>query len=59
MIDIVCHGVPGPFLWRDYLRYIEKKQGDIISVVNFRDKEEFGWKAHRETFKFVNGGGTK
>ena len=57
LIDIVCHGVPGPFLWRDYLRYIEKKQGDIISVVNFRDKEEFGWKAHRETFKFVNGGG--
>ena len=55
LIDIVCHGVPGPFLWRDYLRYIEKKQGDIISVVNFRDKEEFGWKAHRETFKFVNG----
>lgn len=57
LIDIVCHGVPGPFLWRDYLRYIEKKQGDIISVVNFRDKEEFGWKAHHETFKFVNGGG--
>ena len=57
LIDIVCHGVPGPFLWRDYLRYIEKKQGDIISVVNFRDKEEFGWKAHHDTFKFVNGGG--
>ena len=57
LIDIVCHGVPGPFLWRDYLRYIEKKQGDIISVVNFRDKEEFGWKAHHETFKFVNRGG--
>lgn len=56
LIDIVCHGVPGPFLWRDYLRYIEKKQGDIISVVNFRDKEKFGWKAHHETFKFVNGG---
>lgn len=56
LIDIVCHGVPGPYLWRDYLAYLEKKQGDTISVVNFRDKEEFGWKAHRETFKFVNGG---
>lgn len=57
LIDIVCHGVPGPYLWRDYLKYIENKHGDIISVVNFRDKEEFGWKAHHETFRFVNGGG--
>lgn len=57
LVDIVCHGVPGPLVWRDYLAYLEKKQGDVISVVNFRDKEEFGWKAHRETFKFAIGGG--
>ena len=56
LVDIVCHGVPGPFLWRDYLAFIEKKQGDTISVVNFRDKEKFGWKSHHETFKFVKGG---
>ena len=52
LIDIVCHGVPGPYIWRDYLAYLEKKQGDTITMVNFRDKEVFGWKAHRETFKF-------
>ena len=57
LIDIVCHGVPGPYIWRDYLAYLEKKQGDTIAMVNFRDKELFGWKAHRETFKFKNGGG--
>lgn len=56
LVDIVCHGVPGPFLWRDYLAFIEKKQGGTISVVNFRDKELFGWKAHHESFKFVKGG---
>lgn len=56
LVDIVCHGVPGPYLWRDYIDYIEKKQGDIIAVVNFRDKEEYGWREHRETFKFVKGG---
>lgn len=55
LIDIVCHGVPGPYIWRDYLSYIEKKQGDVISVVNFRDKEKYGWKAHKETFKFAGG----
>lgn len=59
LVDIVCHGVPGPNLWRDYLAYIEKKQGDVISEVNFRDKQEFGWAAHHETFKFVKTGGGK
>ena len=56
LVDIVCHGVPSPYIWRDYLEYIEKKQEDTISVVNFRDKERFGWKAHKETFEFINGG---
>ena len=55
MIDIVCHGVPGPYIWRDYLAYLEKKHGDIITMVNFRDKERFGWKAHKETFTFGRG----
>ena len=57
LVDIVCHGVPGPNLWRDYLAYLEKKHGHSICGVNFRDKQEYGWAAHRETFKFVNGGG--
>ena len=57
LVDIVCHGVPGPNLWRDYLAYLEEKQGNRICWVNFRDKQEYGWTAHHETFKFVNGGG--
>lgn len=60
LVDIVCHGVPSPYVWRDYLAYLEKKHGAEICYVNFRDKEMFGWKAHKETFKFVNmGGGAK
>ncbi len=56
LVDIVCHGVPGPYLWRDYIAYLEKKEGSEICWVNFRDKQEFGWRAHKETFKFVKGG---
>ena len=56
LIDLVCHGVPGPYLWRDYIEYLEKKVGAPITWVNFRDKEQFGWAAHRETFKFSGGG---
>lgn len=57
LVDILCHGVPGPYLWRDYLTYLENKQGEKICRVNFRDKQAFGWAAHRETFKFTKGGG--
>ena len=57
LVDIVCHGVPGPFIWRDYLAYLERKHGDKICWVNFRDKQLYGWTAHHESFKFVNGGG--
>lgn len=57
LVDIVCHGVPSPYMWRDYLSFLEKKHGASICCVNFRDKQMFGWKAHHETFKFVNGGG--
>jgi coenzyme F420-reducing hydrogenase beta subunit len=52
LLDIVCHGVPGPYMWRDYLHYLEKKEGKKITYVNFRDKQLYGWKAHRESFKF-------
>jgi len=56
LVDIVCHGVPGPYLWRDYIAYLEKKQGDEIVIVNFRDKELFGWTAHKESYLFKMGG---
>lgn len=59
LLDIVCHGVPSPYMWRDYIAYLEKKQGAPIIWVNFRDKQKYGWTAHHETFRFKNGGGGK
>lgn len=52
LIDIVCHGVAAPFIWRDYLKLLEEKEGKKITSVNFRDKKVFGWAAHKETFMF-------
>ena len=52
LVDIICHGVPGPYVWRDYLAYLEKKYKKEIIAVNFRDKERFGWKNHYETISF-------
>lgn len=47
--DIVCYGVPSPRLWRDFLRMREREKGGRVTAVDFRDKEKFGWKAHKET----------
>jgi len=52
LVDIVCHGTPGATMWRDYLNYLERKYKREIIAVNFRDKEQFGWKAHKESFLF-------
>lgn len=54
VVDLVCHGVPAPYVWRDYLKYIEKKYHAKITDVNFRDKSQLGWSAHKESFKLGN-----
>ena len=53
-VDLICHGVASPKIFRDYLKYLEKKHRGRITGVKFRDKE-FGWQSHRESFTFHNG----
>lgn len=55
LVDIVCHGVPSPYIWRDYLAYIEKKYRSKVVKVNFRDKSRIGWSGQIESFIFENG----
>ena len=40
-VEVVCHGVPSPKVWKEYLRF--KSKGRAVSVVNFRDKST-GWR---------------
>ena len=51
LVDIVCHGVPSPFFWRDYLMYAQSRWG-VITSVEFRDKSRVGWKGHEESISF-------
>ena len=46
--DMVCHGVPSPAIWKDYLSMIEQLHGKKILSANFRDKD-LGWEAHCES----------
>ena len=42
-LDIFCHGVPSPLLWKKYIESQEKKYDSEVINVNFRDKK-YGWK---------------
>ncbi len=58
-VDIVCHGVPSPKVWRDYLKYIMRPKGaagkntvlsslneaPVLTGISFRDKST-GWKKY-------------
>lgn len=37
-VDVLCHGVPSPALWRKYVEYREEQLGEKLSAVNFRFK---------------------
>lgn len=46
-IDIVCHGVPSPGLFKEHILNLEKKYGKITSYI-FRDKRK-GWRGQNVT----------
>lgn len=54
-IDIVCHRVPSPKVWKEYLAWQEKKNRSKINTVDFRNKKDFGWRDHVETLYLDNG----
>ena len=45
-VDLVCHGVPSPRIYREYKQIFSERHGKKqIKNINFRDKG-FGWHAH-------------
>lgn len=66
-VDVVCHGVPSPVVWKEYLnqsvKNIYKKQPlskgtlklkDVIQNISFRSKEN-GWKNYHVAIEYKNG----
>jgi len=42
-VEIICHGVPSPLIWNDYLKSISGRNGtEAVECVNMRDKRH-GW----------------
>lgn len=46
--DVMCHGVPSPLVWRDYLGFIAQGNKNQISGISFRNKAT-GWKKYSLT----------
>ena len=47
-VDVVCHGVPSPKLWKDYLSTLEDLYP--IKAINMKDKTE-GWMSYKITIQ--------
>lgn len=55
IIDIICHGVPSPMLWQQYVDFIENKYKKKLSYYSFRDKEQNGWRQYSAKLTFQDG----
>jgi coenzyme F420-reducing hydrogenase beta subunit len=53
-VDIICHGVPSPIVWKKYVSYRKNRVGSSIQGINFRLKDR-GWKRYSVAFYFKNG----
>ena len=57
-IDLVCHGVPSPLAWKEYLEYrrIKDEQKEIADEINVRSKVT-GWShyAYSVEFRYKSG----
>ncbi|WP_320614506.1 Coenzyme F420 hydrogenase/dehydrogenase, beta subunit C-terminal domain [Fusobacterium sp.] len=42
-IDLICHGVSSPLLWKKHKEYLERKINQKINKYRFRGKENIGW----------------
>lgn len=53
-VDILCHGVPSPIVWKSYLNEQEKKFSAKAKEISFRKKSK-GWKDFSLEILFNNG----
>lgn len=51
-VDVICHGVPSPELWRRWLGHVEKREAGGIHSVNFRSKIT-GWLSYSVMYEYM------
>ena len=53
-VEVVCHGVPSPLFWEQYIKHKENEYKSKIVAVNFRDKK-YGYGSGVMKLVFSNG----
>lgn len=53
-VDVLCHGVPSPKLWKLYIEDREKRYDSKAKSISFRQKSK-GWNAFSMEIDFENG----
>ena len=54
-VDIICHSVPSPKVWQQFLNELQKRENRKITKVNFRDKRD-GWQRYLFWARLEDGG---
>ncbi len=52
-LDFICHGVPSPKAWQEYIKHQEKEFSSKACAASFRDKTN-GWLSFSSTLEFIN-----
>ena len=52
-VDVLCHGVPSPKIWKMYLEEKKKQYNAPIQKIEFRNKES-GWKNYSVNIEFAD-----
>ena len=55
-VDVICHGVPSPLLWRRWLELVGERGGGIVRDVSMRDKDT-GWESYSVSYAVAGAGG--
>lgn len=52
-VDVLCHGVPSPVVWKKYLETVKKAHGSALRRISSRCKN-YGWKKFSVLLEFSN-----
>lgn len=55
LADVVCHGVPSPKMFTEYLMWHKEREHSDVKEFKFRDKEKYTWAEGIEKITFANG----
>lgn len=54
-VDLVCHGVPSPGVWRWYLNKVKRDSLSQVSAISFRNKD-YGWRRYSVAIDIIQSG---